>query len=542
MDCKCQDYRTLPAQNPLFLAFEYDFDQVRTFFQPPPSDPASLSERASEVLSRYRCPRPELVAALEAFNRRVGGGEAVFENLRRLAREDTVAVVSGQQVGLFGGPGYTLYKAATAVQRADWLRQHGISAVPIFWLAADDSDFEEVRTASFIDREARVHTIRHADPRPGKETMAGFAPLRVEAELQALTEVLGDSPFGPETLQLLGRTYEEGATFTEGFARLMAEVFRRQGLVLFDSTCQDVRRHLGGFFETAVRERQSIVERLLERSRQLRRLEFEPQVAVDETETLLFWVDGQQRFKLKFEGGRYTAKDRKSLRFTPQELAEAARRRPEHFGFNALLRPLLQDTLFPTAIYVGGPAEVAYFAQVNAIADLWNICPVIQMRASFTLLDRKSQRLLAKYGLDAQEVLSSSEQRLAEKILRQGELEEVLKLFAQFQATLKEGVEDLQSHMEPLDPPLVDMLANALSKMDYQIGKVQQRFVANQKDQAPHLKAHLDHLLNRLRPQGKPQERFYTFAQFLAEEGPGLVQRLLDQIRPDCPSHCICNP
>ncbi len=538
MRCECLDFRKLPGQNPLFLAYLFDFPRVHDFFTPPATDPQS---RASQVLERHGFPRHTLISALEAFNRRAGCGDQTLAQLELLGRDGTVAAVSGQQVGLFGGASYTLYKAASAVRQASRLREAGIAAVPVFWLAADDSDFDEVRSASFVGPDGRPVRLSHADTRASRETMAGWAPLQPDEQLNSLETAWDGFPFAAGTIQLLRNCYQEGRSFRDAFARLMSETFREQGLILLDSTDPALRSRLGAFLEIAVLERETVVGRLLERSRDLREAGFEPQVAVDESETLLFWVDGQQRYKLEFRNGRYQAKKSAHRRFSPDELARVAREEPERLGFNALLRPILQDFLLPTAVYFGGPAEVAYFAQVDAIAGLWNVKPLIRPRSGFTMVDRKSQRLLEKYGLSVEEVLLSSQHQLAERILRQGDEEEVLTLFSDLDSGVAAKAEALRGRLQRMDPPLVDMLDNALSKVSYQIEKVQSRFVANRKNQAPHLEGHLSHLAQRLHPGGGLQERHYAFPQLLAEEGPEIVRRVLEQCAADCPSHHVCH-
>ncbi len=540
MTIDCLDYRSLPQQNPLFLDFVSRFEPVSPFFNPPPALPEQRARRVEEVLAAPRFPRPELLSALHDFNRGIGAGEKVFDNLRRLESSDAVAAVSGQQVTLFGGPAYSVYKAATAVFLARLLQAEGANAVPVFWLAADDSDFEEVRSSSFFDTSGPVATIRYPESGNRPEQMVGTVPLgAIGRSLSQLQKISADTAFRPETLDALSRAYRPERTFRQAYGAWLSDLFKDYGLIVFDPLSPEVRTRLADFFAVAIERRETIVGDLLRRNEELKSAGYPPQVWIDESESLLFWVDGKNRFKIKFENGRYQVKGRKSVQFTPRELLELAGSEPGRFGANVLLRPILQDYLFPTAIYVGGPAEVAYFAQLNAIAPHWGPRPTIVPRASFTLVDRKSQRLLAKYGLTVQDTLSGSRALLTEKIMRESQTASLLADFDDLRSELEGRLECLALQLKQEDPPLADMLSKAERKILYQIDKVNRRFVLNHEDRVPHLKNHLNHLLNRLLPTGHLQERVINFNQFLAEEGPEFLDSLIERVNPFCFSHRV---
>ncbi len=540
MSIDCLDYRRLPGQNPLFLDFVDGLDKVAPFYAVQPLQADALGRRVERVLSVPRFPRKILIEALVRSNPVADGTGPVAANLNRLQAGDAVTVVTGQQVTLFGGPAYSVYKAVTAIVLAAQMRQRGINAVPVFWLAADDSDFEEVRSTGFFGRDGSLQSIRYPESSAREEQMVGTVALgSIERNFAELESLHGGVGFWPETEQVLRDSYRPGNSFREAYAAWLRHFFGAHGLIVFDPLSPEIRSNLGDFFSRAVEDREGIVADLARRNAELSASGYQPQVWVEESESLLFWVDGNNRFKIRFENGRYQAKGRKSVQFSPRDLLDVASRDSAKLGANVLLRPILQDHLFPTLLYVGGPAEVAYFAQLNAISHHWGLETVIVPRAALTIVDRKSQRLLSKYDLTVEQVLTGPRAGLTETIMRDGPTAGLLQDFDELKEQLDKRLHALGLQLKQEDPPLAHMLEKAGRKIFYQVGKVNRRFVANHEDRLPHLKGHLDHLLNRLLPGGHLQERTVNFNQFLAEEGPDFIETLIERVNPSCLSHRV---
>jgi bacillithiol synthase len=539
MKSECIDYRDLPGQNPLFLAYMYDFDRVSTFYSPLPDSAEAWRNRVRTVLDSPRFSRERLLTTLDGFNRELAGSEETLRNLDRLGRRDTIAVVTGQQVGLLGGPGFAAYKAATAVQLVRRLRDLGFSAVPIFWLAADDSDFDEVRTTHFFNG-ADLVRVDHPDNRLRPGQMAGTVRLAApEAWLAPAEGVLESGPHWEGLRRDLLADWASGRSFREAFGRWMSRVFKDYGLVFFDPLASGYRRELGSFYRTAIERRSELREASGRRRAALEKAGFPIQVRVDEAETFLFLIRGEERFKLEFKAGEYRPKGLKRLRFSPEELADAVEAGSVAVSPNVLLRPILQDYLFPTAASVAGPSEVAYYSQVNALAPFWGLETVVYPRAAFTVVDRKSQRLLRRYRLAVEEVLASHPDALAERILRHEEAGRILGGFDALKSCVGEQVENLRREVSARDLSVAEMLDKAERKIRYQIDKVSQRFVANQRDHHEHYRRHISHLKNHLLPNDKLQERVLNFSYMLSEGGPDFLGELVGMIQPDCPSHRV---
>jgi bacillithiol biosynthesis cysteine-adding enzyme BshC len=542
MKVECIDYRQLPNLNPLLPQYLYQYDQVDTLYDCPVHlSLEDLKKRADSVLRNPPTfPRDQLVELTLEFNQRVGASEETFQNLEKLRSSKTLAVVTGQQPGFFGGPAFTVYKALTAVRLAQILNEEGYSAVPVFWLASDDSDFQEVRSTSFFDAGGELFAASYPGPQKNSSRMVGTIPLNaVEECFSHLQERGPKGEFQKEVLQILQDTYSPTKNFREALGSWLSQLFRPYGLVLFDALLPQYKQGLESLFSVAIEKRQDIVQALQERAEVLKEKGFESQVRVQDSESFIFWTEGEERYKLEYEAEQYQKKAGTPLQLSGQQLLEDLGKQAGRLAPNVLLRPIVQDHLFPTVAYVGGAAEVAYYAQICAISPFWNKEMAVFPRVGITLVDRKAQRLLKKYGLKVTDVLQRTPQEISRRIVEGKDPEQILGKLESVQEELKSALKSLGSDIVKIDPTVAEMLGGAEKKILYQIEKIQKRFVANHQNQQENFGQHLDYLYSHLFPKGKLQERVLSFNQFMSEEGPDLVERLLDVIDPFCPNHQV---
>ena len=537
------DRRRLPGQSRLFLQYLYDFHRVAPLYPAGPAHtgPEALRQRAEAVRGRDpRLPRGTLVRVLHEFNARVGSGPSTGENIEKLRDSGTVAVVTGQQLGLFGGPALSVYKALTAVSLARVLEAEGCPAVPVFWLPADDSDFLESRSTAFCGPQGSLQPLVYSGASPPSATMVGTVSLDATGDLlKRLRDGATPSGYREATLRTLESTFAPGTPFTESQGRWLARLFRNQGLILFDALQPGYKDELRPVFETAVLEREALIRSLQTRGRKLEAEGHRVQVPVDGSESLLFWIEESRRFKLEYRSGAYRSRGSLSLRLRTEELLERIRTGTGEFGPNVLLRPIIQDHLFPTAAYVGGPAEIAYFSQVGAISPCWKIQCCVFPRVGVTVVDRKSQRLLKKYSLDLVELLSQGASRITQRVARTGDSKHVLDEFDRISEVVRESLTRLQGDIVRADPSLGKMVPRAWERVFYQVERVEKRFLRNYRSRDRVVGRHLDYLYARLHPRQELQERVVNFNQFLMEEGPGFIDGLLDAIDPFCMGHQV---
>ena len=537
------DRRRLPGHSRLFLQYLYDFDQVAPLYPAGPAhtSPEALGQRAEAARGQNsRLPREDLVRILSDFNARVGSGPSTGENIGKLRDSGTVAVVTGQQLGFFGGPALSVYKALTAVSLARALEARGRPAVPVFWLPSDDSDFLESRSTAFFGPDESLLPLGYPGPSPPSATMVGTVSLESAGHpLQRLQDGAPTTHHQEAVLRSLESAFAPGTPFTDAQGRWLARLFRNQGLILFDALHPGYKGALRQVFETAVVERKRLIRSLQTRGRKLDAEGHRVQVPVDRSESFLFWLEEQRRYKLEYRSGAYWSRGSRSLRLRPEELLDRLRTGAGEFGPNVLLRPIIQDHLFPTVAYVGGPAEVAYFSQVGAISPYWNLQCCVFPRAGVTVVDRKSQRLLKKHSLELVELLSLGASRITQRVARTGASKHVLDEFDRISEVVKESLTRLQGDIVRVDPSLGKMVPRAWKRVFYQMERVEKRFLENYRNRDRVAGRHLDYLQTRLHPEEKLQERVVNFNQFLMEEGPGFVDGLLEAIDPFCMDHQV---
>jgi bacillithiol biosynthesis cysteine-adding enzyme BshC len=526
-------YQSLPGSSPLLIDFSDRFHKVQQFYSPIPTTTKEMATRAKHVTSVERFPMGKLLPALKAYNESLGCSPAVLKNIARLESSDCVTAVSGQQVALFGGPSYTIYKAATAIRLASQMRSKGIEAVPVFWLASNAADFEEIRCSHFTNSEGNLLNVCYPNEPESPFQMAGTVPLQDIGDcLEKISCHTQSLPFSAPIMEKLSKAYSKTRTFREAFAVWLSETFKDHGLIVFDPLMEGYQDHLSDFFERTIINRPSLNADLLARNATLEEASYTPQVWVDETESLLFLVDGPKRYKLQYINGSFRAKGRKELSFSESELLDVARKHPEQLSTNVLLRPILQDYLFPTACYIGGPAEVAYFAQLNAISHYWDLETIILPRAGFTIVNKHQQRYLERHKLEPVDMLQKTQAAIAEIILRKSKTGVVLEELDRVKTNLSSELHLLEKQIKQSDATVASLLKNSQGKIFYQLDKVRNRFVKNYRGSTPALQRHLDYLLAHLRPSNRPQERVLNFSQFLMEQGPDFLHDITDRIQP----------
>src|SRR6266481_1652386 len=377
MDCHVLAFRQLPHQPKVFLEYLDHFEKVKSFYFHPPAMPAVT--RAARKLDYPGERRAEVTSILRKQNVDLGAGAETLSNLDRLEK-GAVAVVSGQQVALFSGPAYSVYKALTAVQIAAELTRDGIPAVPVFWMATEDHDLDEVRHSTWFDQ---AKLIRFELP-AGAETERPVGRILLGAQIQPLlqeaAELLANQ--GSDLLaQYLIESYRPEETYGSAFGKLFARLFAQQGLILMDPLDRGLHKVAAPLYQHALAERDALNEKLLQRGKELEYAGFEATVKVNSKSTLLFSIKDGSRQAITAGSQGFQAGDKSWPR---EELVHLTHREPENFSPNALLRPVVQDYLLPTVASIAGPTEIAYLAQAEVVyRQLLGRMPVVLPRAGF---------------------------------------------------------------------------------------------------------------------------------------------------------------
>ena len=518
MDCTPLAFRQLPHQPKLFLEYLDHFEKVKSFYAHPPTMGAVTREARKLDYPDER--RGEVSYLLRNQNITLGAGEETLANLERLEK-GAVAVVSGQQVGLFSGPAYSVYKALTAIQIAKELTRGGIPAVPIFWMATEDHDLDEVRHSTWFDK---GKLVRFELPAAAEGRPVGRIPLgaQIEPLAQEAAELLANQ--GSDLLaQYLAESYRAEETYGSAFGKLFARLFAQHGLILMNPLDNGLHKIAAPLYQHALTDRDALNEELLQRGKDLDRAGFEVQVKVTSRSTLLFHLADGVRQVVTVNGGKFQAGEKAWQR---EELVHMTHMEPENFSPNALFRPVVQDYLLPTAAYIAGPAEIAYFAQSEVgYRHLLGRMPVMLPRAGFTLVDAKTNKLLRKYGLTVEDVWSGS-QDLRHRMERRSVSSALAKNFERDQKQIAKMLAQLGKQIEKLDPTLKGTVERARKRIEFQIDKLRRKAGRAQDQKTGLISAHEQYLESLLYPHKGPQERELCLLPFLARWGAGGLSEL----------------
>ncbi len=536
MTATCIPYTQVPHSSALLTDYLYHYDRVSHFYSGSPYDPRSYQAVAAQI--RKSAPdRGELAEILARQNQAFGCSEPTMANIQRLSEPGTFAIVTGQQVGLFSGPAFTLYKALTTVRLAQSLTEQGLPCVPVFWLATEDHDLEEVSQVTTLDEEFNVVPLRDSGNRPSPRSPVGEVRHTAEivAALDQLETVLPDGESRSLLLKDLRGCYVPGATWGESFARFMTRLFGRWGVILMNPLDDSVHRLSSGVYRQAVEKASELRAGVLEGSHALVQRGYHAQVHVVEDSTLVFVARHGDRLALHQRDGKFLVDGNEEI--SSSELHSLLAERPLDFSPNVLLRPLVQDSLLPTLAYVAGPSELAYLGQAQSLyRALGRPQPVIFPRAAFTLLDSRSERLMEKYKLSLEDVWQG-EEHLSNKVAATGYAEGWSERFDQSERELEHLLTRLQGDIEKLDPTLLDTLQHVKEKMKYQMERMRGKLSRAALGRSDLLVRHVQALSRFLMPHKDLQERRVGGAYFLGRAGYGLLDRLLEHIQVRCSDH-----
>jgi bacillithiol biosynthesis cysteine-adding enzyme BshC len=480
-----------------------------------------------------------LADALEQQNTAFGAGAAAMANIEKL-RAGARAVVTGQQVVLFGGPLLTLLKAATAVARAkDATRITGKEHVPVFWMATEDHDLAEVDQVSLLTK-TTVETLKAglkvARAVPVGEVVPG---PELEAVLERATELLEYAPVSEWIRECYLPANGEKPTLSLAFGRLIARIFAEQGLIVMDAASREFHRLGAETLRYAIEHAEELQRALIARSEELVREGYHAQVLVAEGASLLFLIDeatGERVALRRPAEGQWKAGGRV---YSTEDLLSILETAPERLSPNALLRPVFQDALLPTAAYVGGPAEIAYFAQSAVLyeAILGRVTPVLP-RLSATLLEPAIAAVMDKDEVQLPDAMTTPE-KLAQRLgARAMPIEEKRRLAAVGNAMEAElGV--LVEYLAGMDASLGRAAEVSGSKMRYQMNRLRRMAATFELQKEASLRKHAEAITLSVFPGGHPQERVLAGVWFMARYGDGLVDKLVTVAGNQCPGHVV---
>ena len=529
---ECHPISVVPGLHRLFLDYCSGEEAVRPFYASlqvnsswtnRPAVPAHWQELVSLLAEQNATASPAAAAALDALR----GGAGV--------------VVTGQQVGLFGGPLFTPLKAATALARARQATACGSPHAAIFWLATEDHDFAEIDHVVFpVKRELRKLVYS-----PATEVTAAARPVggivldeTITALIDEAREALGDS----EATEALAEAYRPGRTLAEAFREFYSNAFAAQGLLVLDAGGRAVHRMGAPVLRAAIERADELHTALLDRNRELEAAGYHAQVAVGPQSSLLFLIDEKSgaRLALKRQPPSAPGIDWQAghQSYSTAELLGILEAEPERISPSALLRPVFQDFLLSASAIVGGPAEIAYFAQSAVLYEriLGRVTPSLP-RFSATLIEPAIGELLRKHELTLEDVFAQTLDSLTQLLAARSMPAEGKEKLAAAGTALEGELTQLVDWMLALDAGLGRSAETAAGKIRYQMDRLRHLAANFQLQREASLARHAESISQAIYPGGALQERLHGAAYYFARYGFELVEALIAQAAETCPGH-----
>jgi bacillithiol biosynthesis cysteine-adding enzyme BshC len=520
------ELETLLHPTALYRDFLTTPDRVRDFYPVDYRDPNALAKRVAA--RRYPADRRAGVASILRRQAEAWGiGQPSRAALARFEHPETLVVVAGQQPGLFGGPLYSLYKALTAAALARAIEAAtGTPVVPIFWIASDDHDFEEVRRAWLGDggQEPALLELPADSAPPGISVERIRLGAGVEELHARVASLVPPSEFRDDALARLRDAYAPGRGFAEAFARWMGGLLAPRGVLLFDPADAEAKRLALPIFEREIACAGATSRAAHERGVELEAAGYHAQITRGGNELNLFW-HGARREALRVDDGRFHSTDGQDV-WTPKALLAAVREHPEHASPGVLLRPLTQDHLLPTAAYIGGPAEVAYWAQVHPLYPLFELTPpAITPRAGATLLEGKIAKTLDKLDLAWSSLAGDVEPVVTETLRRllPGDFPD---RFERERSQWNDSFARLEEAVTAFDPSLRSAVHTSAGRVQHEGRELEKKLMHVWKRRQDETVQKIRRAAGHLFPFGGLQERTVSLVGYLARYGPGFLDTM----------------
>ncbi len=517
------------------LAEDYinGYSRVQELFEYNPWLSQSIHDRAAwlDQQSRLSAPREAVVQALEQYNLRFSNSTQALESIHRLRQSQALVIVGGQQAGLFTGPLLVIHKAISIIRAAkEAERRLNRPVIPIFWIAGEDHDLDEVNHIHQLTPQLALEKIE-LESSKGQVQRVPISRLEIsstqwEQALEKLDASLMSTDFKSDLMANLRALCVESNTLVDLFAGMMNVLFGSEGLVLMDSDDPNLRRIEAPMFQDLI-EKQKTIGLALEKSKnQLIELGYEPQADIREGNANLFVVYEGERLLLQRQGDHYVDKSER-IRISEAELISLAQRQPENISNNVFTRPLMQNYLFPVLSAVLGGGEIAYWALTReAFRSIGDQMPIILPRLEFTLVEGTVQKQLGKLDLSFEDAVLHLEEKREQWLAAQDSLG-LPQLFGNAKEQFNALYGPILDAIATINPGLRQLGDTNRLKIIEQIQFLEAKSKDGHEAQFEAAQRQYERIRQSLVPLGKRQERVYNVISYLNKYGDSWLKELL---------------
>jgi bacillithiol synthase len=525
-------FSDLPGHQNLFLDYLYEFENVKEFYKNNFRDKEEYLKKFKQISESRKDFNEELPAIIEGQYDGFVSSEKTKKNISYLKDKKTLAIVTGQQLGILGGPLYTFYKIITAIKLSVYLaeRYNEFNFVPVFWLEGDDHDFDEISHVNLINENNDIVKINYRETTEDDENSGSVGNLKIDnlinAFFDSLSSELRETEFKDELLAKLKSFYSEGKTFKQSFKELIFWLFDERGLVIFDPQDKKVKKLLRPIFKKEIDDFRQHTEKLVHVSAKLEEV-YHAQVKINPIN--LFFNNQDGRYAIEPADNEFRLK-RKRKKFSYDEIIELIENEPELFSANVLLRPICQDFIFPTAFYVAGPSEITYFAQVLPLYKFYNLeAPIIYPRSSITILEKNIKSLVEKFDLNLHDIFIDNE-NLKEKVLKSILKTSLDDAFKNTSNDIDVAIDQLKERLFEIDKTLTDAASKYREKILKYIDELKGKANEAQKRKYETTLRQIDKISTSVYPNNSLQERELNFTYFANKYGNNFLKQIYEEL------------
>ncbi|WP_366924778.1 bacillithiol biosynthesis cysteine-adding enzyme BshC [Metallumcola ferriviriculae] len=508
--------------------YYYNYNHLASRFEVAPDDYMQYAKRVTNNLPHRR----ELSECLQVYNEKLGAGKKSIANAGNLAREDCLVVVAGQQTGFLTGPALTIYKAMTAVRMADKLSsQLQRPVVPIFWMAGEDHDYAEVNRLQIIDVKNRRKLIESRTKPLGRPSAGSTTIFKEDEFFHRLAAALPDTDWGQKLVTEIKQAAEEATDLNHWFGFLMLKLMGKYGLVMMNPMLPEIRKISQPIFQRAIIESAELQHQLLTGERALRELGYTPEITKKPGHMNLFYYDDDgNRMPLYLHQDQVcTRGELADWQMPLADLIAICQSDPAKFSPGVALRPVLQDYLLPTALFVAGPGEINYLAQLKEVYRGFGISmPPIYPRAQITVVGLKENNILRELAV-GDDWLETGFKQYIEKYLAKRDPVNISETINEKKRIIKEQHQQLVEQFEQLDNKFSTIGEENWQKIDGHLSYMAKKAVQSLRKKHREFLKRVDTVEDVLSPGGNCQENIYSFYSLLIYFGETLLP-ILDQV------------
>lgn len=516
------------AANEFVHKYRQSDERVTSYFDFAPF--GEEEQRLREVKERS-FKRADLVDILKQMNKAWHAPKETIEQIERLQREDSVVVIGGQQAGLLTGPLYSLHKIISIVTYArEQEEKLNVPVIPVFWIAGEDHDFAEINHI-FIERDGALqkHTVSQNEYEKKPISFIELDKLAVSEWLRTAFLHLHETAYTKEVYETIDHCLQEAKTYVDFFARLIFALFPNEGIVLFDSAHEAARKIESDYFLQMIDAQQSIAVNVYETVEKMKQQGYAAPIEVEENDAHLFYFDGRERILLKREGTMWVGKQ-EEVKFTTDEIKKIAKVQPEKLSNNVVTRPLMQELLFPTLAFVGGDAEVHYWATLKssfrAIDPSFKM-PLVISRMSFTWVTERVEKLLQQRAMDETEVLGHPFAMYKTNWLLSATSPPIDRLFQEVKEQMAILHEPIQLMAKTISDDLYQQSERNLTYIERALADFERKMMRKLAEKHDIVLMQFQEIENTLKPFGNLQERIWNPLPLLNECGINTFRTML---------------